>query len=475
LTTSVYVSYSRKAETDSHIVDKLQAVWKARGIGLLDLKIDRQEINYGDSIRAFMDELSKADSVILVLSESYFKSRYCMYELRGIYAQQDFRKRVSPIILRGTPLYEPVAWVKWVRHWEEKEAELDAELKTIRGTNVQSIQSTLNDYAEFRQLLMSQLSILSDMNALTQDIHIDTDFEALLDRIQPKPSESNPKPRWHRKRDSEFLRIVRSEIKHILDRRINFEKALRAKVSEELSMTSGDLVEAICQADFKIVTSKVLSPATKSCLAELSTNSTERKETWEDAKSLLAWLSLLLVSPEWMAQQENNGMALGFSFEIMVKTPIAVEIISCRYRQMQPKFRAKQSKKDVIGEGRIEFPMLETGWTDELALNKLLLEIWLRIFPEEDKRQSLSADDLEALNETLGYYEQTKDYHYYVPVEESIDSPLARLDFRMKLLEKLPAITLIYLKAPSGQPSLLINEQSITTAIRGFFTSPWAY
>ena len=84
MTSNVYVSYSWWADEDSRIIDKLKAAWKVRGIDFLELKVDKQQINYGDSIRAFMDELTESEHVILVLSDAYFKSPNCMYELRGI-------------------------------------------------------------------------------------------------------------------------------------------------------------------------------------------------------------------------------------------------------------------------------------------------------------------------------------------------------------------------------------------------------
>jgi hypothetical protein len=51
-----------------------------------------------------------------------------------------------------------------------------------------SLNAALDDYADFRRLIDELLDILADMNTLTEDIHVGTDFEALLDRIT--------KPAW---------------------------------------------------------------------------------------------------------------------------------------------------------------------------------------------------------------------------------------------------------------------------------------
>ena len=145
---TVYVSYSWTAERETQIVDSIKQACIKRGIGL---QLDSERISYGASIKQFMDELAAGRHVILVLSEHYFKSPNCMYELREVSRNPDFRKRVYPIVLRGTNLYEPLAWVSYLKYWEDKEAELDSALKTIKGAAAQPLYEALNDYADFRR------------------------------------------------------------------------------------------------------------------------------------------------------------------------------------------------------------------------------------------------------------------------------------------------------------------------------------
>lgn len=46
------------------------------------------------SIHAFEQKIGKGDLVIVVLSDNYFESPHCMYEMAGITRQGDIRKRV---------------------------------------------------------------------------------------------------------------------------------------------------------------------------------------------------------------------------------------------------------------------------------------------------------------------------------------------------------------------------------------------
>ena len=464
MASSVYVSYNWPAEVDSHIVEKLKAAWQARGIDLVKLKIDKQAINYGDSVRAFMDELTQADSVIMVLSEAYFKSPNCMYELRGLSEHQDFRKRVSLIVLRGTPLYDPLAWVKYRKYWEEKVKELDEALKTIGGTDAEDIYKRLNEYDSYRRLLAGQLAMLADMNALTQDIHVDTDFEALLTRIQPKPAEQGDKPRWPRKPDAEFQQLIKDNIRDILAQCGTLQAAVQSH--SQTVFGAGDPLESLCQAEPTTAITKVLRPATKQCLRS---HPAQSDDTWAAAKSILGWLSLFSVSPEWIDAQEATQLR-GIGFEIMVKTQCGVEIVSSRFRQIPPLFHAEPGTSDVYGQDAITFP-LETGWSEENTLKQIMAEIWYRVFPKEP-RQTLSPDDIAKLNSRLKIRELNKENHYYIPVREGEATRLADPAFCQKLLDQLKDITIIRLSSAGGKATLQVeDEYDFMTVIHEFLTT----
>jgi TIR domain len=467
-TDSVYVSYSWTVEKEKLIVDRLEQACQKHGVAL---KRDRNEINYKDSIRDYMDKLAAGGAVILVLSEQYFKSPYCMYELQEIYNNKNFHKRVFPIVLQDTPLYDPEDRLPYLAYWENKRKRLVEGLDELDRTYTKNLNKALDDYADFRRLMDELLSILADMNTLTEDIHVGTDFEALLDRI--KPSQLTPAIRQRKREpDRDFRQKIDVKIEQILNQRSNLQIAM-AEVTAIGKGNSGNLVEILCQTELETALDDMLRKATEKYLSVLDINSREYADTWEAAKSVLGWLSLLSVSNDWVKQQEEKlGSLSDLSFEIVVNTPCGVEIVSSRYRQIPPKLYMQPGKRDVRGSDLIEFPALETGWSDDYALEKLLLEIWGRVFPEET-RQSLSDGDIRTLNATLARREKHKTYYYYIPVAEGDPSPLSRPDFYQKLLGKLPAMTVIYLKSSGGKSTLLVEDEwSFMTIIREFLTIP---
>ncbi len=460
---SVYVSYAWKEEEQNRLVDKLGEACAAREIEVLR---DRNRIGYGDSIRQFMDQLGAGRHVVLVLSDAYFKSESCMYELRRIHENRDFRKRVYPIVLSGTRFHKPIDRIPYIEYWENETANLQAALGRLRDPiNILELQKALNGYADFRRLMDELLSVLADMNTPTEEEHLGTDFAALLDRLA--------RPRFFEGDD--FRARITDEIRGILATNSRLSNALQTTLRDAEIEPSANLAASLCAVDPERALEDLLFPATRSTLALLDPRQSEFADTWNVARSVLAWLSLLAVDSESLGQAARSALSAGkLGFEIVVETPLGVELVSSRYHRIAPRLYAQKGKKDVVGEQLIPEPQYETGWGDEAALDKLVLEVWARVFPEES-RATLSESDLRTLNNTLRVREKQKTHHHYIPVPVEQASRLCRPDFYQKLLAKdrLPAITVIFFKPTGGTPALLVSDEDyFMTSIREFLTIP---
>jgi hypothetical protein len=469
---SVYVSYSWGAEEETRLVDKLEEACRKRGI---ELKRDKKQIDYGDSIRAYMDELGGGHHVILVLSDAYFKSEYCMYELKAIYDKKDFRKRVYPVVLKGTRFHKARERVPYLRYWETEITALKEELATVDRTYTSKSNEDLDAYADFRRLMDELQAILADMNSLTADVHVNTDFEALLNRLIPPAAEPPPvsRPKRNRVPDSRFQSKIRDEIRRVLAKSKPLSDALQAEVPKLGESASKDIAESLCACEFDDAVDHLLRPATEASLSSLDFQRPEFTDTWEVAKTVLCWLSLLAVSDERIEELEKReSSGSDFSFEIIVNTPLGVEIVSSRYRQIAPKLHMEKGKADVLGAQAIHASGLDPSWNDDYALEQLLLTIWDSVFVT-DIRKTLSPGDISSLNSALARREKYKTDHYYIPVSVDLQGRLCRPDFYDKLVAKLPAITVIYVKSSGGAPALRIaDEYDFRTIIGEFLRIP---
>ena len=159
----VFVSYAW-TDASKAIVDQLQQAFADSGTRL---HRDRDELNYKDSIREFMQRLGQGKCVVVVISEKYLKSDNCMFELTQIAKAENLCDRIFPIILPDANLFKPLGRVGYIKYWEDQKAALNAALKGVDGENLASLQAELTTYAEIRRLLDGITGTMKDMNALT--------------------------------------------------------------------------------------------------------------------------------------------------------------------------------------------------------------------------------------------------------------------------------------------------------------------
>jgi internalin A len=176
----VYVSYSW-AEESRNVVDELEAAMASTGLRLIR---DRNDLGYKDRIRAFMQRIGRGESVILVLSRSYFESKSCMFELTEVARDSQFRRRVFPIVLRDADIYDGLGRIKHLRYWEARRSALDKEVRTLGGEYTRSIREELELFVTYRNMMDGIVDVLSDMNTLTAEEHRRSGFEQLIDALQ---------------------------------------------------------------------------------------------------------------------------------------------------------------------------------------------------------------------------------------------------------------------------------------------------
>lgn len=117
-----YVSYAWKDAANPDLeqpVDELCAEAAKRGIRI---KRDRTDLGPGDGrISAFMDRIGAGERIVVVLSEKYLRSPFCMHELHAIWRRSrtdgEFIDRVRLWALPTVPIWNPKQRVGWNQHW----------------------------------------------------------------------------------------------------------------------------------------------------------------------------------------------------------------------------------------------------------------------------------------------------------------------------------------------------------------------
>lgn len=127
----IFISYAWGDDTvaghqRARVVDDLCAALGQQGV---QVRRDRDEMRPGDLISEFMDRLAEGDFVLVVISDKYLRSDYCMYELFRIYRNcadkpDRFLKKVIPIILPDSNIDSLANRLRWAIHWTDQEAQL---------------------------------------------------------------------------------------------------------------------------------------------------------------------------------------------------------------------------------------------------------------------------------------------------------------------------------------------------------------
>jgi formylglycine-generating enzyme required for sulfatase activity len=185
---AVFISYAWKGESEE-IVDQIDRALQARGIKIIR---DKRDLGYKGSIHEFMQRIGQGNCVIVVISDKYLRSKNCMFELVEIAENKQFADRIFPIVLSDAKIYDPLDRLSYVEHWDTEKAKLNKRIKKLpEVANLDGIYEELNNYSRFRERISGLASTLKDMNALTPDMHRDSDFSELYAAIE-KWMKENP-------------------------------------------------------------------------------------------------------------------------------------------------------------------------------------------------------------------------------------------------------------------------------------------
>ena len=178
----VYISYAWGGESE-RIVNELDADLQAKGILVIR---DKRDLGFKGMIRDFMQQIGRGHAVIAVISDKYLKSPNCMFELVEIARNKDFYDRIFPIVLGDADIYDPVKRLEYIRHWENKRAELAKAMKEVDPANLQGIREEMDSYDEIRDNISNLTFFFKDMNTLTPEMHENSNFAVLLATLEKR-------------------------------------------------------------------------------------------------------------------------------------------------------------------------------------------------------------------------------------------------------------------------------------------------
>ncbi len=188
---TIYFSYAwgddrETGESREVIVDQL---YESLQQDAYSLRRDKKDLGYKGLISEFMKEIGKGDLIVVVISDKYLKSPYCMFELyesfrRSKLEKEEFVNKIFPIRAEVLDLQRPNVLESYFDYWEKEEKEWE-NLIVKRGKIITAAQKTQHDMIkEISTQLGNLLNILADMNSLTKELLSEDNFKIIKQEIQ---------------------------------------------------------------------------------------------------------------------------------------------------------------------------------------------------------------------------------------------------------------------------------------------------
>ncbi len=184
----IFISYAWGSDDTKQ--DKLRSAFNEQLFALLrdrkfNLVLDRDALTYKSSISSFMKRIGAGNFIIVVLSDKYLKSKYCMYELLTITKANDFKERIFPVVLADVKIDDPIEKLEYHEYWDGEAKKLNKKLKQVDDLSyIGPIQEELKEYAEYKRMIAEFLTITADMIITRVSSGNKYNFDGLLQSLQ---------------------------------------------------------------------------------------------------------------------------------------------------------------------------------------------------------------------------------------------------------------------------------------------------
>lgn len=133
------------------------------GLPGVTVKRDVRDIGSWKSIREFMEGIRQQDYAVLIISDSYLKSKNCMFEVTEIMKEREYADRIFPAVVE-TSIYEPLVRAEYINYWKQECDKLEAAVRGLDPTNAVELISDLKRYKNIASSVGEFLSMVSDRN-----------------------------------------------------------------------------------------------------------------------------------------------------------------------------------------------------------------------------------------------------------------------------------------------------------------------
>lgn len=155
---TIFLSYNWH---DGEIADRIDRhLSRLHGI---TVERDVRDIGPWKSIRDFMKSIRQQDYAVLVISDSYLKSKNCMFEVTEMMKEREYADKIFPAVVEHG-IYDPLARLEYIKYWKQECDKLETAIKGMDPSTTVELAAELKRYKSISSSMGEFLDLVSNMN-----------------------------------------------------------------------------------------------------------------------------------------------------------------------------------------------------------------------------------------------------------------------------------------------------------------------
>ena len=151
----IFLSYNHK---QSDYADKIEQYLNRHHVAVLRDRHDEKET---DSISEFISRVGEADLVILLISDDYLKSYYCLYEALLAYSHRN-KRNLIPILMPDADVLTGKGHARYLSYWKWESNSRREMLEDMPVTGAEALRRELRQVEVYRNYLGDFLAYIKD-------------------------------------------------------------------------------------------------------------------------------------------------------------------------------------------------------------------------------------------------------------------------------------------------------------------------
>jgi hypothetical protein len=177
----LFLSYCGK---DEDIVNNIEK--KLHDLGLKVTR-DKRDLRYKANVKSFMKSLKIHGFVVTIISDSFLKSKNCMFEIGKLLEKRNYRSKTLQIILPDASIFDDHMKYEYIEYWKSQKKILENKIKeNLSIENIEMIEEDIKDYDDIINNLPKFIEFVRSEKGMRLSELDDSGYKALLEHINKK-------------------------------------------------------------------------------------------------------------------------------------------------------------------------------------------------------------------------------------------------------------------------------------------------